>query len=156
MALYHVSQGSTVIGRLNQLYEQFGYHQEIQVSRYFKGRSGRAVMSSVMERLRTEPPTEMAGSVIVTIRDLLEHTTLDVATGHRVRDIDLPTSNVLQFICADHTVVSVRPSGTEPKIKFYASACADPGSLDEGRRITGAKIDRISDWIEEQIASAER
>jgi len=155
MALYHVSRGNSVVGRLNELYERFGYHEEIQVSRYFKGQSGTAVMASVMERLRSAPPTEMAGSPVGIIRDYLDHTTLDVSTGSRTQDIDLPTSNVLQFVCEDRTVVSARPSGTEPKIKFYASVCSAPGNVADGRTVVERKLAQISDWIEEQISRAE-
>jgi phosphoglucomutase len=107
-----------------------------------------------MERLRDDPPTEMAGSKVITIRDSLYHTTLDVNSGTRATDIDLPSSNVLQYVSEDRTVVSARPSGTEPKIKFYASVCAAPGPLQQGRELVRSKLNRISAWIDEQIAEA--
>jgi phosphoglucomutase len=92
----------------------------------------------------------------VVVKDYKEQTTTDVRSGETDQDIDLPVSNVLQWVLDDETVVSARPSGTEPKIKFYASVSSKPATpLPEARREVSDELDRIRDWIEEQITAAE-
>ncbi len=121
MALYHLSNGSSLLDRLNAIYETYGYFEETQVSRYFKGESGAAVMGGLMAKLRTSPPASFGGLKVEFVKDYQPGTTLDMATGKSRKDISLPPSNVLQFLCAGGTTITARPSGTEPKIKFYAS-----------------------------------
>ena len=77
-------------------------------------------------------------------------------TGSTAKDIDLPSSNVLQFILDDEAIVSARPSGTEPKIKFYASVSSAPGTeLARARAEAGDEIAAITEWINHQISSVE-
>ncbi len=155
MALYHLSQGKSIMDRLRELYDQFGYYEETQVARYFQGAGGRTVMAGLMARLRDDPPSFIGAVPVVTLKDYQSGTTKEVATQKVEHNIDLPSSNVLQFILADESVVSARPSGTEPKIKFYASVTAAPGTpMNEA--ISGAKdrIAAIESWIDEQIAGA--
>jgi phosphoglucomutase len=157
MALYHVSQGKSVLERLDEIYEQFGYYEEIQISTYFRGQSGKEVMASLMQELRENPPTQIAGIDVRRIRDVQQGTLYDLSAGSFVEDIELPSSNVLQFFLADETVVSARPSGTEPKIKFYASATAPAkGRLDEAKREVGAKLEAVETEINRIIEQAER
>jgi len=155
MALYHVSRGNTVIGRLRQLYEKYGYFEETQVSRYFKGESGLGTMNNLMTKLRARPPASIAGQRVLAVKDFLDHTTLNVASGLKVRDIDLPSSNVLQFFCDDLTIITARPSGTEPKIKFYAS-CRGPRGLPvpEASNMVRKKIATIREDINRIIEGA--
>ncbi len=156
MALYHVAEGKTVLERLREIYEQFGYYEEIQISRYFRGLSGNEVMAGLMRQLRDQTPESIADVRVVTVKDFLKGTTTDRRTGESRKDIDLPSSNVLQFILEDETVVSARPSGTEPKIKFYASVSSDPGTpLETARADVKAQLKRIERWVEERIADAE-
>jgi phosphoglucomutase len=144
MALYHVSQGRSLLDRLNQLYEQYGYFEETQVSRYFKGESGLAVMNGLMDRLRKAPPGKLGGLAVAAVKDYLDHTTLEMKSGRKQKNLALPPSNVLQFVCGDGSVVTARPSGTEPKIKFYASCRGEPHApLAEGRAAVKAKIEAI-------------
>ncbi len=155
MALHHVAEGKTVLDRLNELYDLFGYYEEIQISRYFRGQSGHETMAGLMRRLRSAPPESIADVPVVEIRDYQERTTTDRRTGEVRNDIDLPVSNVLQFVLEDETVVSARPSGTEPKIKFYASVSSEPSTpLAEARASVRAELGRIEAWVEEQIAAA--
>jgi phosphoglucomutase len=157
MALYHVSQGKSVLERLDEIYEQFGYYEEIQISKYFRGQSGKSVMAGLMQQLRENPPARIAGVEVSRIRDVKKGTLYDVASGSFVEDIELPSSNVLQFFLADETVVSARPSGTEPKIKFYASGTAPArGRLDAARREVGAKLEAIESEINGIIERAEQ
>lgn len=156
MALYHVSSGKSVLDRLNELYRRFGYYEEVQVSKYFRGRRGQTIMQELMDALREDPPREVAGVQVVRVKDYLEGKTTDLPSGEVRSDIDLPASNVLQFILDDETVVSARPSGTEPKIKFYASVTRPGDDLSRAKRDVGERIERISGFIEEIIESAQR
>jgi phosphoglucomutase len=155
MALYLLSQGKTIMDRLRELYELFGYYEELQVSRYFQGASGRELMDGMMGRLRDAPPAVIAGVPVVTLKDYQVGTTRDVASGSTTRDIHLPSSNVLQFILSDGTVVSARPSGTEPKIKFYASVPSPPEiPIAEAMGNAESRIGMIEGWIDQQIEGA--
>jgi phosphoglucomutase len=148
MALYHLSHGQSLLDRLNTLYETYGYFGETQVSRYFKGESGIAVMARLMARLRTSPPASLGGRKVVSVKDYKDGTTLDMKTGARQTNIALPSSNVLQFICAGGSVITARPSGTEPKIKFYASCHSAAGQkLDVAKKSVYASLDAIKKEI---------
>jgi phosphoglucomutase len=154
MALYHVSQGNTVISRLNTLYEQFGYFEEALVSKYFKGESGLKTMNGFMAGLRKTPPEVFAGVRVTVVKDYKNRTAMERKTG-KVENIALPSSDVLQFLCDDGTLITVRPSGTEPKIKFYASCRTLPdSSLVEAKKETGKKIAAIKNAISGLIEEA--
>lgn len=146
MALHWRSQGISVLQRLEQLWEQFGYWEEVTISRYFAGQAGKEVMSRVMAGLRDNPPASFAGYPIGVITDYQTDREFLPESGHSRRGPGLPASNVLQFTLTDGGRVSARPSGTEPKIKFYASCHAPAGtSLAEGKQ-----------QVREQIAAIER
>jgi len=156
MALYHVSQGKSVVDRLNELYREFGYYEESTISKYFRGQAGIGIMTGLMERLRKNPPAKVGGIDVVEIRDVQEGTTRYLPSGKVEKNIDLPVSNVLQFILSDESVVSARPSGTEPKIKFYASCPSAPGmELDAAHTEVGGKIKKITADIESWLSEAE-
>lgn len=153
MTLYHKTQGKNLLERLEEIYQEFGYYQETLVARYFEGSNGTTIMSRLMDNLRSEPATEIAGIEVTAMRDILDGSTLDVKSGKKTTDIDLPSSNVLQWILADGSIISARPSGTEPKIKFYASVAEAPGiPLAEAKLRVGAKIQGIEGFINDQIA----
>lgn len=144
MTLYHLSRGKSVIERLEEIYREFGYFQERTISSYFKGQDGARFMKEFMDSLRREPPTEFAGIPAARIHDYKTQKTFDPRTGEQLGSIDLPESNVLQFVLSDETRISVRPSGTEPKIKFYASACGEAGADPTAAKPQVAeKLDRI-------------
>ena len=141
MTLYWRSQGKSLLDRLDELYQKVGYWEEAGISKYFQGPQGPAVMRNIMEGYRKNPPASLGGIEVTKVRDL--------AHG----DGDLPPSDVLQFYLKDGTVVSARPSGTEPKIKFYASCCAEPGSggLDAARAEAGRKLAAIKSDIQKVL-----
>ncbi|MGL1891760.1 MAG: phospho-sugar mutase [Spirochaetaceae bacterium] len=144
MALWNVSRGFTVLDHLNEIYETFGYYKETLISKYFKGISGIQIMEDLMTNFRVNTPTELGGIKVKSFIDFNQGTTKDIATGNSVKDIDLPASNVLQFILEEGSIVTARPSGTEPKIKFYASCCAEKGlKLEEAKVIVNKKITGI-------------
>lgn len=113
-------QGKSMFDLLLDIYREFSFYKESLVSIVRKGKDGAEEIAAMMENLRTSPPKSIDNSEVVEIRDYLLQQSLDVATGE-TRSIDLPKSNVLQFLTASGTKVSCRPSGTEPKIKFYFS-----------------------------------
>jgi phosphoglucomutase len=153
MAVYYLTKGKTLMDRLNELYMLYGYYEEIQISKRYQGESGMHAIKKLMNNLRTSTPKLLAGVKVITKKDYLEGTTLDYTTERKSKDIDLPASNVIQLILEDHTVISARPSGTEPKIKFYASCCEQPGTdLDAARKSVKQKIARISQELQELMA----
>jgi len=154
-ALYWRTQGKSLLDRLHELYRQFGYFKEIQISREFEGSVGVLKIQKLMDYIRANTPKLLGGIVVTELRDIERHTTTTVATGKIAKDISLPESNVLQFVLADGSIISARPSGTEPKIKFYASVGAAPGpDLDGARAEVEKKIAGIRADIETIIQKA--
>jgi phosphoglucomutase len=84
-------------------------------------------MNDLMEKIRNNPPCTFGDQDVIMVKDYREGTINYVKEKSIRKEIDLPSSNVVQFILADRSVVTARPSGTEPKIKFYASCSSDPG-----------------------------
>ena len=149
MTLYYLSQGKSLLDRLEELYQQFGYYEETTISRYFVGQAGQRIMEALMERLRSDPPRAIAGQPLKRIRDVQRGVTIDIESGSETSGLGLPVSNVLQFFLTDGSIVSARPSGTEPKIKFYASCPAPIGTpLPRARQEVGAQIAHIIEEIE--------
>ena len=152
MALHYKIQGWTLLDQLDKIYEKYGYFQEILITEVLKGESGAKIMKELMDRLRKTPPKTFAGEEITYIKDYLEGTVLDLRSGKRKKIITLPSSNVLQFILRGNSIISVRPSGTEPKIKFYASCCEEVGvPLKEAKRAVQKKIDLLKNEISSLI-----
>ncbi|KAA3622649.1 MAG: phospho-sugar mutase [Bacteroidetes bacterium] len=120
MAAYHKDQGSSLYDALIELYLEYGFYKEKLIAITKKGKSGAEEIQALMEKYRSEPPVSLGGSKIVTIKDYQTSTSKKMLSGETEK-IDLPSSNVLQFFTEDGSIVSARPSGTEPKIKFYCS-----------------------------------
>ncbi|MDR3114288.1 MAG: phospho-sugar mutase, partial [Treponema sp.] len=127
MTLYWQSQGKSLLDRLDELYQANGYWQELGISKYFQGSEGPAVMQGIMESYRKQTPSMLGGIEVEKVRDIRESVWKYPAQPDRLDPVDLPKSDVLQFYLKDGTMVSARPSGTEPKIKFYASCCTEVG-----------------------------
>ncbi|QKG80197.1 phospho-sugar mutase [Tenuifilum thalassicum] len=128
------SKDKTLLDILYEIYTKYGLYKEHLVSLTRKGIDGLAEIKSIMEKFRSNPPKEIGSSKVVTIIDYLNQVSINVHTGKEY-PINLPKSDVMQFITENGTKVSVRPSGTEPKIKFYISV---KGQLDEGEDIDTA------------------
>ena len=118
IAAWAASQGKTFFDILVDLYKEFGFYNEGLLSVVRKGKSGAEEILQMMKDYRANPPKEINGSRVVRIRDIKTLEETDCLTGKTTK-IDLPSSNVLQFFTEDGCKVTVRPSGTEPKIKFY-------------------------------------
>ena len=124
MAAYYKSRGMSLYDGLMELYDTYGVYKEIIHSLTLKGIEGIENMKKIMDTLRKDAPSEIAGVKVTETRDYLEDKIVDVATG-KVSPTNLPKSNVLYFTLADDTWFCVRPSGTEPKIKIYFGTKAD-------------------------------
>lgn len=121
MAAYYSLKGMTLIDAMDSLYVKYGYYTEESAEIYKEGLDGKAQITGMMNSLRANVPSELGGEKVVNFRDYLAETSLDVATG-KVEPTGLPKSNVLYYMTESGNVVVARPSGTEPKIKFYILA----------------------------------
>ena len=123
-AAWAKSQNMTLYGLLKEMYVRYGFFREALVSVVRKGKEGQEEIAKMMSDYRSNPPRSLGGSPIIAIKDYLSGEALDLANDSKA-PIDMERSNVLQFTTADSTVVSIRPSGTEPKIKFYFGVRAE-------------------------------
>ena len=120
MAAWAASQSKTLLDILDDIYSKYGYYAESLISITKKGINGQLEIENIMKNFRENPPKKVANSDVVIIKDY------KIGKSHDIKEnifteIDLPKSNVLQFILDDKSCITVRPSGTEPKIKFYFS-----------------------------------
>lgn len=134
----------SLLDLLKDIYVKYGFFKEGLVSVVRKGKDGQAEIKQMMVDFRTNPPASLAGSRVVEVRDYQGQ--YKVVNGVREAMDHLPKSDVLQFVTEDSTIVSVRPSGTEPKIKFYFGVrepLADVAQYDDVNAQLGEKIERI-------------
>lgn len=139
------TMGLTLYEWLQQLYVKYGFFREGLVSVVRKGKEGAEEIQRMMVEFRAEPPKALAGSQVVKIRDYKSLEETDLLTGEKT-PIEQDSSNVLQWITADGSIVSVRPSGTEPKIKFYFGVkepLASVADYDKVLEQLNAKIETI-------------
>ncbi len=120
MAAYEKSKGKSLFDKMIELYVQYGFYYENLISITKKGMNGQQEIATMMEGYRQSPPATIHGSKVVTLLDYELQKGTNLLSGE-TWDINLPKSNVLQFITEDGSKISARPSGTEPKIKFYFS-----------------------------------
>lgn len=119
MAAYYKDQGRSVWDALLDIYVEYGCYKEKLIAITKKGKSGAEEIAALMEKYRNDAPKELGGSKVSVIKDYLNGTSTNVDGS--VDQLDFPKSNVLQFFTEDGSIISARPSGTEPKIKFYCS-----------------------------------
>ena len=112
------TQGMTLYDLLKDIYVKYGFYKEAMVYIVRKGKEGADEIKKMMDDYRANPPKTIGGSPVITIKDYLSSESLDVHDGKR-STIGMEKSNVLQFSTENNTIVSIRPSGTEPKIKYY-------------------------------------
>ena len=143
------TKGQTLYEWLQELYVQYGLYREGLVSVVRKGKEGAELIQKMMVDFRENPPKEIVGSKVVKINDYQKSETLDVVTG-AVTPIEEDKSNVLQWFTEDGTIVSVRPSGTEPKIKFYFGVKAPLASVAEFDAVL-AQLDGKIEAIKEDL-----
>lgn len=145
MAAYEKNKGRSLFDKLLDLYVQYGFYKENLVSITKKGMNGAAEIAAMMEGYRSNPPKTIDGIPVVNLLDYELKIGKNLVTGNSW-SIELPKSNVLQFELEDGSKISARPSGTEPKIKFYFSLntkIANATEFDEAEKMLDEKIDRI-------------
>ena len=119
-------QGKTLYDVLMEIYVEYGFSKETTVNVVKPGKSGAEEIKAMMDNFRANPPKEIGGSAVSLIKDYKTLEATDVRGN--VSKLDMPeTSNVLQYFTVDGTKISVRPSGTEPKIKFYIEVKGEMG-----------------------------
>ncbi|MFN5334399.1 MAG: phospho-sugar mutase [Bacteroidota bacterium] len=145
MAAFEKENGKSLFDKLVDLYIQYGFYLEDLLSITKKGMNGQAEIAAMMEGYRKQTPVEIAGIPVVQLLDYQLQKGKDLQTG-KEWDIKLPKSNVLQFILQDGSKISARPSGTEPKIKFYFSvreSIQDKADYDHTYQKLKSKINQI-------------
>jgi phosphoglucomutase len=120
MTAFYKDKGSSLYDALLDMYVQYGFYKEELVSITKKGKTGAEKIKALMEKFRNNPPETLGGSKVATLKDYELGFETDLHTGQKSQ-LELPKSDVLQFITEDGSIISARPSGTEPKIKFYCS-----------------------------------
>ncbi len=142
MASYYRKQGKSLLDRMNELYEEYGFYRNGLINIAFEGEQGMKDMAALMERLRTAPPVAIAGKRVIACADYQRQIFTDLRTGEQ-KPLTLPRSNVLSFPLEGNACVIVRPSGTEPKVKSYITA-------------TGATADEAEALRRELTAATEK
>ncbi len=128
---------------MQNIYKKYGYYKETQVSIVLEGVDGAQEIKDKMDRMRNNPPTKLAGFDVLEVRDYEKHTIVR-KNGEKV-ETDLPTSNVLYYELNDNNWCCVRPSGTEPKIKFYIGV---KGSSDED---ANSKLEELTNAMKKLV-----
>ncbi|MDR1156425.1 MAG: phospho-sugar mutase [Bacteroidales bacterium] len=148
IAAWAKDQGKTVFDILLDIYAHYNFYKETGVSVVKAGKSGAEEILAMMEGYRHTPPKTIAGSPVVKLLDYEKQVATDMTTG-KTEKIDMPKSDVLQFFTADGTKVSVRPSGTEPKIKYYISVKEPLPSVTDYATVNRTLDAKIKDIVRE-------
>lgn len=147
-AAWAKQQGKTLYNLLLDVYTKFGFFKESLISLTKKGKDGVEEIKRMMENFRQSPPQSIDGASVVLIHDYLEQESYDMISDLRYT-IHLPKSDVLQFITSDNTILSIRPSGTEPKIKFYFGVRGNMSTVNDYEQANSAAEAKIKRIIEE-------
>jgi len=145
IAAWTADNGKTIYQLLQDIYVEFGFSKEKGVSVYREGKSGAEEIEAMMRNFRKNPPREIAGSKVVFIKDFVKLAGTDLIENETVSVDMTTTSNVLQYFTEDKTKISIRPSGTEPKIKFYIEIHSKVASRDELAAAEAAAEKKIED-----------
>lgn len=147
IAAWAKDKGQSIYELLEHIYLQYGYSLEKNISVVRPGKSGAEEIQAMMQNFRNNPLKELAGSKVTEVLDYQSLKSLNTVTGE-TKEIVMPTtSNVLQYRCEDGTKLSIRPSGTEPKIKFYIEVHAQPTNLqelEEAKKVCARRADEIA------------
>lgn len=147
IAAWAKDKGQSIYELLEHIYLQYGYSLEKNISVVRPGKSGAEEIQAMMQNFRSNPLKELAGSKVTEVLDYQSLKSLNTVTGE-TKDLVMPTtSNVLQYRCEDGTKLSIRPSGTEPKIKFYIEVHAQPTNLqelEEAKKVCAQRADEIA------------
>ena len=148
MAAYEKAKGRSLYQKLIDLYVQYGCYKEHLISITKKGMNGQQEIAQMMEGYRSNPPKSLGGGQVAQLLDYQKQTATDLKTGQST-PINLPKSNVLQFVLEDGSKASARPSGTEPKIKFYFSVNAPLASAEQYPQVEKQLDEKIQNIIKD-------
>lgn len=148
MVAWAKDKGSSLYETMVDMYVKYGFYKETLISITKKGKTGAEEIKLMMKNMRENPPKTVAGSEILTISDYENQVQIDLKTGAKTK-LPYPKSDVLQFITADGTKVSARPSGTEPKIKFYFSVNEKLASKNDFKAVDAALDQKIKQVIKD-------
>lgn len=151
MTLYWRSKGKSLLARLDELYLEHGYFEEKGVNKYFEGPAGMDIMRGIMEAYRKDQPASFGGLRVASVRDVKTGKKWKAGDPASAERVELPASDVIQWYLEDGTVLTVRPSGTEPKIKYYillrteaeGGKAAGPAALAAARAASAKKAAAI-------------
>ncbi|WP_372905037.1 phospho-sugar mutase [Rhodohalobacter sp.] len=149
MAAYYKDQDQSLYDALIDIYVSYGLYKEELISTKKAGKKGAEEIQKIMDGLRHEAPESFAEQKVITVKDYMHLTETDVETG-RVNSIDFPASNVLQFITEGGYIISARPSGTEPKIKFYISVNGELSDKSQYLKRAG-ELDKVIEQIKSEL-----
>ena len=144
VAAYYKSQGKSLYDGLMEIYEEYGYYQESQRSLTLTGRAGAEQIAGILESFRSDAPKQINGVAILEIEDYDTSERLNVRSGEHSL-IDLPKSNVLKYKLADGSWICIRPSGTEPKVKFYFAVKGE--SMTDGKEKLARLENEVMDLV---------
>jgi phosphoglucomutase len=142
---YYKDNGSSLYEALLDVYEEYGFYLERLVSLKKEGQAGAEEIQVMLKELRSNTPATLGGSKVTMVKDYLSAESKEMVTGE-ITKIDLPSANVLQFFLEDGSIISARPSGTEPKVKFYCSVnevLENKADYDKVKGILDARLDSI-------------
>lgn len=148
MAAWAKENGMSIFDLLTKVYKEFGFYLESLLSITRKGKSGAEEIQEMMKNMRNNPPKTIHGSPVLKVYDYQSSEVNDLATG-TIEKLDFPKSNVLQYTTEDGTKISARPSGTEPKIKFYFSVKEPLENSEDFDKVQQMLKDKIESIIEE-------
>ncbi|MBC7885052.1 MAG: phospho-sugar mutase [Saprospiraceae bacterium] len=146
MAAYYKDKGSSLYEVMLDMYMEYGFYKEKLISITKKGKSGAEEIKAMMEKYRNETPLKLGGNSVVTLKDYKTGISRNIQTNETEK-IDLPSSNVLQFFTADGSIISARPSGTEPKIKFYCSVNAPLNRKSDFKEVALCLDEKLNDIL---------
>ncbi len=153
ICLHHKLQGMDLVDALDKIYEEYGFSSETLLNLNYFGKEGSEKIARIMENFRAYSDKTFCGEEISYLEDYSTGESKSF-TESKLSKLDLPTSNVLGFNFTNGTKVYMRPSGTEPKIKFYIMIQEKEGSLDEKKKKALAKTDEFLSYIKEQADKA--
>ena len=143
IAAVAASEGKGLYELLNDLFRRFGYYQEALKTIKLPGQEGAAKIKAMMDELRDNPPKSIGKLEVSIIADFISGEKRDAHTGEIIERYDLPASDVMMFVLSDQTKVIARPSGTEPKIKFYILTKGPGDDLEKARSRASTRIEAI-------------
>lgn len=148
LAAYYKDKGSSLYSTFLDLYVEYGFYKEKLISITKKGKAGAEEIRDMMDNYRNQTPKTLGGNTVVTLKDYKSAVSKNMLTGVTEK-IDLPSSNVLQFFTQDGSIITARPSGTEPKIKFYCSVKAALPSKDQFKEVEQALETKLTSMLKD-------